>query len=280
MNRPPLTWLYAPASRPELAAKAIAGDADVAVLDLEDAVAPDLKPAARQALGELLALAGDRAVQVRVNAPDTPWFAADLAALAGCPVELRIPKVESADQVRMLVARVRAQGLTGRLHCLLESALGVENAFAVAAADPAVASVGLGEADLRSALGVGDEAGLDWARGRLVVASRAAGLGAPALSVYPRLRDDEGLAASCRRGRELGFLGRAAIHPAQLPVIRAAFTPSAAEVEQAAELLAGLDGAVAAGTGALVLSDGRFVDRAMVGAARTVLALADPVRDH
>jgi citrate lyase subunit beta / citryl-CoA lyase len=266
-----LTWLYVPGDRPERFAKALASGADTVVVDLEDAVHPDRKAYARAAAAEFCAQTHDVPVQVR------PGSAADLAALADSPgvAGYRLPKVESP-------ASVTAAAAAGRpLHLLLESALGVELAYALATADASVASIGLGEADLRSHLGLpslpagqADDAGLAWARGRVVLAARAAGLPAPAMSVYPHVRDLDGLAASCRAGAALGFLGRAAIHPAQLPVIVAAFRPSAQEVERAAELLAALDRASGTGLGTAVLPDGRFADVAMVRAAQQTLALA------
>ena len=112
-------------------------------------------------------------------------------------------------------------------------------------------------------------AGLDWARGRIVNAAVAAGLPRPPQSVYPHVRDEEGLARSCARGRELGHLGRAAIHPAQLPVIEQAYLPTADEVERARATLAQLE------RGAGTLDGGEFVDPAMLGAARQTVALAE-----
>lgn len=269
---PVLTLLYAPADRPDRAAKARAGDADVVVLDLEDAVAPAHKAAGRNAVVALLGGdLGGRRVQVRVNHSSTPWFAQDLAALADLPdAAVRLPKVEEVGQVHDVAA-----ALPGRpLHLLVESALGLERAFELACAHPQVASVGLGEADLCSDLGVSDDGGLAWARGRIVSAARAARLPAPTMSVYPHVRDLEGLVASCRLGRSLGFLGRAAIHPDQLGPIRDAFAPTDAEVARAQEVLDRVAEARAAGVGAFVLADGTFLDVAMVERARTVLAIA------
>ena len=267
---PVLTLLYVPADRPDRVAKALASEADVVVLDLEDAVAPAHKDAARQGLAGLLKDV-DRPVQVRVNHASTPWSAEDVAALAELPgVGVRVPKVEDVGDVHRV-----ADALPGRtLHLLVESALGVERAFDLARAHPDVASLGLGEADLRSDLGVTDETGLTWARSRIVVAARAAGLPAPAMSVHPHVRDVDGLVASCHLGRSLGFLGRAAIHPAQLAPIRAAFRPTDAEVARAHEVLARVHHAREAGVGALVLPDGTFLDVAMVEQARTVVAIA------
>jgi len=267
------TLLYVPADRPGRIEKAFASSADVVILDLEDAVAAEHKEAARDTVAGLLA-DPPRPLQVRVNDLRTPYGRADLAALAPllpATEGVRLPKVESVDQVRE-VAEL-APGVA--LHALLESALGVERAYEIAAAHPAVASVGLGEADLRADLGVSDDLGLAWARSRVVVAARAAGLPAPVQSVYPDIRDLDGLAASCRLGRSLGFRGRAAIHPAQLPVIAAAYRPDASEIAAARQVLAAFASAATEGTGAVALTGGGFVDVAVARQAERLLAEAD-----
>lgn len=281
-----LTLLYVPADRPDRAGKALASSADVVILDLEDAVAPSAKEAARAGASSVLTGAGAdadagpvRDVQVRVNPPGTPWAADDLALVAGLPpsVSVRVPKVASPRDV----AAVRSVVGDRPVHVLLETAAGVEAAYAIASA-PGVASIGLGEADLASDLGLsgaGAEDVLAWCRQRLVVAARAAGLPAPAMAVWTDLADTDGLAASCVRGRGLGFVGRAAIHPRQLPVIEAAFRPSADEIAGATEVIEAMDAATAAGSGTAVLPGGRFVDVAMVEQARKVLALADRTAD-
>jgi citrate lyase subunit beta/citryl-CoA lyase len=270
----PLTLLYVPADRPDRVAKALASAADVVLVDLEDAVAPSRKDEARGNAVRLLPdVPGDRAVQVRINHPSTPWHADDVALLAALPagVGARIPKVESADEVRALAA-----ALPGRaLHLLVESALGVERAFELATASPHVASLGLGEADLRSDLRLDGDDGLTWARSRVVVAARAARLPPPVMSAYTNVRDLDGLAASCRAGRALGFCGRTAIHPGQLDTIRAAFLPSASEVAAAREVLDRVGSAAVEGVGAVALADGTFLDVAMVERARWVTGLAD-----
>ncbi|MBD8063020.1 HpcH/HpaI aldolase/citrate lyase family protein [Oceanitalea stevensii] len=269
---PPLTLLYVPGDRPDRVAKALASTADAVIVDLEDAVAPGVKNTARANVASLLAsVPPERAVQVRVNAAGTPWHDDDVATVAALPahVGLRLPKAEDPAAVAALVSLVGAR----EVHLLVESAIGVERAFALASV-AGVASLGLGEADLRSELRVDDDAGLTWIRSRVVVAARAAGLPSPVMSVYPHVRDLDGLAESCRAGRRLGFSGRTAIHPGQLDTIRAAFLPSEEEVERAREVVARVEGAVAAGTGALVLADGSFLDVAMVDRARATLALA------
>ncbi|GAA3867829.1 HpcH/HpaI aldolase/citrate lyase family protein [Tessaracoccus defluvii] len=282
MSRLLIAPLYVPADRPDRIAKALVSGADGVFVDLEDAVAPSAKDAARGSLEAIPALVGaafpDAApadavhVQVRINAPGTPWHEADVEALAGLPrwVGARIPKVESVEVVDGLAAR-----LPGRdLHLLIESALGVELAYELARR-PQVATLGMGEADLRADLRVADTEGLGWARARVVNAARAAGLPSPLMSAWTHVTDLEGLAATCRVGRSWGFLGRSAIHPHQLDTIRESFRPSDDEVARARLVLERIDGAVSSGTGALQLADGTFLDLAMVESARHTIALAD-----
>ncbi|ALC32185.1 MULTISPECIES: CoA ester lyase [Streptomyces] len=264
---PPLTWLYVPGDRPETVAKALGCGADVVIVDLEDAVAPDRKAYARAATAELLAdpvTASPDAVpvHVRVHGED------DIRALTGLPglSGLRLPKITHAVSVHHVAAV--APGVP--LYPLLESALAVEHAYSIASAHHDVRGIALGEADLRADLGVREDFGLDFARSRLVVAARAAALPPPAQSVFPDVRDLDGLWTSCVRGRGLGLLGRAAIHPRQLEVIERAFRPTAREVEEAAEIIAASE----VDAGALALPDGRFVDAAVVASARRTLAIA------
>ncbi|MFJ3227566.1 HpcH/HpaI aldolase/citrate lyase family protein [Streptomyces sp. NPDC086783] len=270
---PLLTWLYVPGDRPEVVAKALGCGADVVIVDLEDAVAPDRKEYAREATADLLSEVPPVPVHVRVNALDGPLAEADLDLLARLPglSGLRLPKVASPrDVVRVAEGAVPAEGGALRLYALLESALGVEQAFAVASSHHALRGIALGEADLRADLGVREDAGLDWARSRVVVAARAAGLAPPTQSIYPDIRDLDGLAVSCAHGRALGFLGRAAIHPRQLPVIERAYLPTPEETDSAEAVLK----AAAAHPGAQALPDGRFVDAAVVAGAQRTLALA------
>ncbi|MEW2416253.1 CoA ester lyase [Streptomyces sp. NPDC046866] len=263
-----LTWLYVPGDRPGVVAKALRSGADAVIVDLEDAVSASRKEYARAATAELLGERPPVPVHVRVNALDSPWGGADLTALTGLRglAGLRLPKITAPEQI------VQAADRTGgvALHALLESALGVERAYDIARAHPALRGLSLGEADLRADLGITAEGGLDWPRARVVVAARAAGLAPPAQSVYPDIRDLDGLAASCARGRALGFLGRAAIHPRQLPVIERAYLPGPEEVTAAQEIVA----AARRSPGAVALPDGRFVDPAVLAGAERVVALS------
>ncbi|MFD7440382.1 HpcH/HpaI aldolase/citrate lyase family protein [Streptomyces sp. NPDC059909] len=258
----PLTWLYAPGDHPDVVHKALSCGADIVIVDLEDAVPPDRKEYALAATAELLASPQPVPVHVRIHAEH------DIEALAGLPglSALRIPKVAHATDI--LGPASLAPGTD--LYALLESASGVEHAYAIATADPAVRGIALGEADLRADLGVRDDRGLDWPRSRIVVAARAAGLAPPPQSVFPDIRDLDGLAESCAHGRAVGFFGRAAIHPRQLPVIERAYFPSPEEVEAAEEIVK----AAETDAGALALPDGRFVDAAVVATAHRTLSLA------
>ncbi|MFG2221673.1 HpcH/HpaI aldolase/citrate lyase family protein [Streptomyces sp. NPDC048644] len=271
-----MTWLYVPGDRPGVVTKALGCGADVVLIDLEDAVAPERKDHALRATAERL---GDPApgpvpVHVRVNALDGPRAAAEIRALAGLPglAGLRLPKVHGPAAVHRAAtwATGSAAGPVPALYALLESALGIEHAYAIATAHPALRGIAIGEADLRAELGLRDDGGLLWPRSRTVIAARAAGLAPPPQSVYPDVRDGDGLSRSCAHGRDLGFWGRAAIHPRQLPVIEAAYLPTGAEIEAAEEVVK----AAAGGAGAVALPDGRFVDAAVVAGARRVLALA------
>ncbi|WP_166355185.1 HpcH/HpaI aldolase/citrate lyase family protein [Phytoactinopolyspora limicola] len=265
-----LTQLYVPADRPDRVRKALAGDADVVIIDLEDAVAPAAKESARHGLPELIAEFPGRPTQVRVNAVGTPWGAADLVLMAALPthVELRLPMVNAPADVEAARAEVGGRAV----HVLIETAAGVEAAGEIARTD-GVASVGLGEADLASDLGVSTDDALAWCRQRILVAARAAGLPSPLAPVYLNVHDLDGLAESTRRARQSGFVGRAAIHPRQLPVIVAAFAPDPDEVQRARDVLDSVAQAQARGDGTSTLPDGSFLDVAMVAQARQVIDL-------
>ena len=255
MTAPTLTWLYVPADRPDRVVKAIASRAHAVIVDLEDGVAAPAKAEARANLPDLFRTPHEKPVYVRVNAGDDD----DLAAVAGLPLAgVFVPKVERPEDVPAL----------DHVHAMVESARGVEAAFEIAS-HPSVRGLSLGEADLGSQTGA-LEGGLDYARSRIVNAAVAAALPRPPQSVYMNVRDLEGLARSCRRGRELGHLGRSAIHPDQLEVIEQAYLPTQAEVDNARATVDMLgDGAV--GT----IGDGTFVDLALLGSAQLTLAVAD-----
>lgn len=277
---PRLTALYVPGSRPDRFGRAISSGAQVVILDLEDAVAPGAKAAARDTVENWFAgWTGDRStdspvLQVRVNARASEWFDEDLGMVARLarlgPVELRLPKAQSEHDI---IGVTRALGGEVPVCALVETALGLENAFRIAGA-PGIGSVGLGESDLAGQLGSSSPAVLDWARIRLLVAARAAGLPAPMMSVYPDLRDLDGLVVDTRRGASLGLVGRAAVHPAQLLPIARAFRPSPDRLGWADQVEEAL---LAAGGGVAVLASGEMVDAAMSDQAAGIRSLESAV---
>ncbi len=271
------SYLYVPGNDRKKIEKALASDADAVVLDLEDAVAPNRKEEAREIVAEVLRSEPEKPIFVRTNVPGSALADEDVEAVAGLGLAgLRLPKSESAEEVRRVAQRLEALGCGAGIQCLIESALGLELAFEISRAHEKLVGLGLGEADLKADLGIRGEgeAGLLYARSRVVSAARAAGLPGPVQSVYTNVRDTDGLRNSTQAGRDMGFMGRSAIHPAQVAVINEVFTPTEREVSEANELLDRLDSEAASGAGAFALEDGRFVDRAVVESARVILALA------
>ena len=275
-----VAWLYVPASRPDRFAKAHAAG-DGVVVDLEDAVLPSARAAARANLASLASLAGTPIV-VRVNAVDSADFALDVAAVApliraGVVHAIRVPKVESLADVERAAEATGDWPVERRLICQLESARGVHAAFEVAG-HPAVAGIMLGEADLRADLGLprgtGGDLGLALSRQTVVLASRATGLGAPVASSYTDLSDDAGLRANTELMRELGFRGRSCLHPRQVDIVREVFAPTPADIAWARSVLAAAESAERQGSGAVALGDGSFVDPAVERQARDILRRA------
>ncbi|MFF3574532.1 HpcH/HpaI aldolase/citrate lyase family protein [Nocardia jiangxiensis] len=262
------SWLYVPAHRPELLAKAMAGPADAVVYDLEDAIAAPDKAAARANAVAAAAQTWPKPLWIRINPPQTPWGQSDVAELAGRGVAgFRVPKCDDPDAVARIADRLAAP-----LHLLVESALGVENAFGLAACHPLVASVSLGEADLLADLRVRDNTALEWARQRVVTANRAAGLPSPPHAVWTDVADLHGLVTDSATARDRGFFGRSVVHPKQIEPVNAVFTPSHTEVDDARQLLNSLHGKDSA---AWLDEQGRFVDPAVVARSRWVLDLAE-----
>jgi citrate lyase subunit beta/citryl-CoA lyase len=270
-----------PGHRHDLIAKARASAADAIVIDLEDGVPPQEKARARAGVAEALRSPAAQAMLVRVNSVSSGLAADDIAAAASPNLAgVRVAKVESAEDVRFVAERLAAAGCAAAIHCLIESAAGLERIAQVASAHAAVGGIALGEADLAADLGArGDEA-LLYARSRCVVAARAASLPPPVQSVFTDLADDEGLRRSTESGCALGFFGRSAVHPRQLATINDVYTPTAERVREARELVERLEVAGAEGSSAFVLADGRFVDPAVVEFARRTLALARQIADR
>jgi citrate lyase subunit beta/citryl-CoA lyase len=285
MTRPlPRSHLYVPGHAGERLDKAWASEADAVIIDLEDAVPLAQKPTARRAVAAWLTAThetragSDRELWVRVN-PGTEGLADvdALCATAGAALLTGlVPAKATVADVRALASELDRRGTSWRLSPLLETAAAILDARTIAAL-PRVVRLHLGEYDLCADTGVRpgpDETETAWARSMVVLASSAAGIDPPVAPVSTEVRDLTAFAATTERAVRQGFVGRACIHPAQLPFAQAAFTPSPEEVERAARLLADLDAATAAGAGAFLDADGRMVDEALARTARRTLRLA------
>lgn len=255
--------LFLPASNPRAIEKARELDADMIVLDLEDSVRDDDKPAAREAaLAAAAAGFGGRPVAIRVNPFGTAHYGEDVVCVRRAAVDyVVLAKAETAKQV------ADAGWLTGKpILAMIETARAVVDAAAVA---PATRGLIAGTNDLAAGLGVPWQAGrpgLVYALQRIVLAARAAGV--PAFDgVYNRLEADEGLVAECEQGRAYGFDGKSIIHPSQIEAANRAFTPSEAEVAAASRL-------VEAATGGAERHEGRMIEALHVAEAKALLAKA------
>ncbi|WP_404301178.1 HpcH/HpaI aldolase/citrate lyase family protein [Alicycliphilus denitrificans] len=267
------SFLFVPATQPERLPKALASGADMVIADWEDAVAPADKPAARAALIQAVAAldGAQRArVLVRINAEGTPWFADDLQALAQLMAQgLAGAVVPKAESIATLQTVAQAAGPQAALLALVESVPGLYAVDALATA-PQVARLAFGHLDFQVDAGMAcgaDEAELLPMRMAVVLAARRAGMAAPLDGVTVDTRNPERMAVDAARARRMGFGGKLCIHPAQVPVLHAAFDPDEASVAHARRVQQALQ---EAGGGVCVL-DGRMVDAPVLAQARQTL---------
>ncbi|MXW98555.1 MAG: CoA ester lyase [Acidimicrobiaceae bacterium] len=292
--------LAVPGSRPELFEKAAASRADYVFLDLEDAVAPDEKEAARrnviEALGDVDWRGSNKTISVRVNGLDTHYMYRDLIDVveqAGAHLDtVLVPKVGVPGDIyavdALLTQLEQAMGLSHRIgvEALVETALGMANVEAVAASSPRLEALHFGVADYAAScrartISIGglnpDYPGDQWhsALSRMLVACRANGLRAID-GPFGDFGDPDGFLAGARRAAALGYDGKWAIHPSQIELANDVFTPPEAEVDQARRVLRALEEAAAAGRGAAQL-DGRMIDAASARMARNVVETAEAI---
>ncbi len=245
------------------------------VADLEDAVVPHEKEAARGVVAEVLRARGTASgtlAAVRLNGAESPYFTDDLAAVADLELDaLVLPK-----------ATPETIGALGRVEedppviAIVETAHGVRHAFEVARASRVTALL-LGAVDLGVEIGLESRPdGLEilYARSKTVLDSAAAGIRSPFDIVHLDVQDDEGLEAECRLARALGFRGKACVHPAQVPIVNRVFAPSEAEIRWAREVVGAFERAETEGHGVLAL-DGAMIDLPVVERARRVLTEAE-----
>ncbi len=272
-DRPYRSALYIPGSKERALEKARGLPVDVILFDLEDAVAPDAKIAARDTLGAALADGGygSRLRIVRINGLDTAWGADDAKAVAGMDCDgILLPKVNGPADVDALAELVPDLPIWA----MMETPQGVSNAAAIAA-HPRMAGFVLGTNDLAKDLNSRGRAALTTSLQLCLLAAKSAGIVALD-GVYNAFKDDEGLQAECAEGRDMGFDGKTLIHPAQIAITNTAFGPTEDEVELARRQIAAFEAAEADGQGVAVV-DGRIVENLHIVTARATLAKADAI---
>ncbi|MGZ8281910.1 MAG: HpcH/HpaI aldolase/citrate lyase family protein [Allosphingosinicella sp.] len=273
--------LFVPGDRPDRMEKALRSGADALILDLEDAVAPAGKAGARKEVAAFLGANQADQLWVRVNPLDSPEHERDLAAvLPAHPDGIVLPKAEGGASVAELSRRLADHGnATARILAIATETPAAMFQLGSYGGQPRLVALTWGAEDLPAAIGAASSREPDGsftppyeiARAFTLFGATAAGV-APIETVYPAFRDLDGLAAYAGRARRDGFTGMLAIHPDQVPVINAAFTPTAAEVAHARSVVAAF--AANPGAGALSL-DGRMIDRPHLVQAQRILAASD-----
>jgi citrate lyase beta subunit len=274
--RPRRSLLFAPANRTEVHAKALASGADCVCLDLEDALAPDFKDQGRTlALPFLQDAPGPERV-VRINSLRSALGLRDmLAVLAAAPPEgvILLPKVAEAGEVRLAADLLTEAGSPLGLAVLIESVAGVLAVEAILAASPRIRFAMFGGIDLAAEMGIAPEAAaMSYARQRMVLAARAAGIDAMDVPCMA-FRDVTQVGAEAAAARAIGFTGKAALHPASVAPINAAFAPDPAELAHAEAVIA----AYRASPNGLAVLNGKLVEKPVVAAATRLLALRDRI---
>ena len=278
--------IFTPGNRRDLIEKAIRSGADAVIIDLEDAVTVEAKPAAREQLDHLPA--SSVPLYVRVNGAATEFMWDDLVAAGKAGVRgIVLPKAEEPGMLKELDGALTAIEIAAghkrrsiELIPLIESALGVRQTYEISVASKRIKSVLFGggeQGDLVADLGsewTPEGTGLMTARSQVLLSARAAGVEQPMEAVFMDFRDLEALRKECEIARRLGYVGKVAIHPAQVAVINDVFTPAPETVAHQRKILAAFEKAVSEGSASIAV-DGRMVDYAVARVARTVIARAE-----
>ena len=281
--RPRRSVLFMPGSNARALEKATTLAADALILDLEDAVAPDMKEAARaQVCAAVKAAAfGRREVVVRINALDSDLGERDALAVGEAgPDAVLLPKVSSARDIHRLQHRLEQAGSKAAIWAMVETTRAILDIGGVAGAAGRLECLVMGTNDLLKEMhceAMADRQNLVAALSLTVTAARAHGLCAID-GVYNDIRDADGFAAQCRQARSFGFDGKTLIHPDQIHACNAIFAPSAEEVAAARRIIAAFEQPENAGRGA-ILVDGRMVERLHAESARRLVALADAIAE-
>ena len=283
--RPRRSILYMPGSNARALEKGRTLAADGLILDLEDAVAPDAKEAARGQIRDAIKEGGygKRELIVRVNPMDTSWGHDDLVAAATMGADaVLLPKVESAGTVHQAEAILDTAGAPDSLTvwCMMETPLGMLHAEEISEASPRVGALVMGTSDLAKDLQCAhtrDRLPFITSLGLCMLAARAAGI-AILDGVYLDLNDDEGFAHACRQGAELGFDGKTLIHPKTIDAANEAFSPSTEEIEWSKKIIVVHAEAAAEGKG-IVVVDGKLIENLHVLNAERLVAMADAIAE-
>jgi len=278
--RPRRSVLYMPSSNERALEKAKAIACDAIIFDLEDAVAPDAKAAAREAAAAAVQSGeyGRRELIIRVNGIDTEWHADDIVAAAKAgPDVILVPKVNSADEVHLLVEAMEAAGAPAhtKLWAMVETPIGMLNALSIATASERLTGFVMGTNDLVKELYAEHVPGRQpviTGLGLALLAARAAGI-VIIDGVYNDVQNTEGFLAECEQGRQMGFDGKTLIHPGQVDGANAAFAPDAAAIENAKGLIEAFE----TSTGGVVTYNGRMVENLHVESAKRTLAIAGAI---
>jgi len=283
--RPRRSVLYMPGSNTRAMEKAKTIAADAIILDLEDAVSPDAKATARQQIVDALAAGGygKREMIVRINGLDTPWGADDMAAIAKSGADaILVPKINDAQTVQGLVAAMDKAGAPASmaLWCMMETPIGILNAQSIGAASDRVAVWVMGTNDIAKDTGAHHtpmRLPMVTALGICMLAARAYGIQILD-GVYNDIKDENGFRDICQQGLEMGFDGKTLIHPSQVAPCNEVFSPTEAQLEMAARIVAGFEEAQREGKG-VVTVDGRMIENLHVEQAKKQLALAAAVAE-
>lgn len=284
--RPVRSMIFTPGDRLDMVEKAVRSGTDAVIVDLEDAVSNDNKAKARENLADLPP--STVPYYVRTNGATTPWFWDDVAATGQADVVgLILPKAESPTVISQIdgaltVSEMRSGKQTGDITLipLIESGLGVRLTYEIASASDRVDCVMFGggeQGDLVADLGAEwtpEGTGLMYARSQVLLSARAAGVPYPMEAVFMDFRNNNALRVESEIARTLGYVGKVAIHPGQIPVINEVFTPSPEVVDYQRKVLAAFEEAEAAGKASIAV-DGKMVDYAVARVARTIIARAE-----
>jgi citrate lyase subunit beta/citryl-CoA lyase len=279
------TMLFVPGNNPALVKDPEVYGPDSIIFDLEDSVAPTEKDAARLLVYSALGAIdyGETERVVRINGLDTPWFRDDVRATVRAGIEvIRLPKTESAEDIKSLERLVEAEEKAAgrapgsvRLMAALESPLAVLNSFEIATSSKRLVAIALSAEDFVTSMKTSrspEGVELFEARGRIVIAARAAGVMAID-TVYTDVSDEEGFLREVRLVKQMGFDGKSVINPAQIPLVHGVYAPTAEELRRSRRVVAAAAEAESRGLGVIAL-DGKMIDKPIVERARRVVELA------